>query len=265
MVKSKFYLVLFLLIISGIDYFAQDIPDLVTDRPDKTESPLVVPLNSFQIETGFVFEKQKYSENNFKVEVENLSLLTTLLRYSISANAELRMGGEYFHHDSRANLQSTLVNGIQSLMVGMKYQLRRNGDIISNIALLAHLALPFGNRELRPQKLEPEIILSFDQDIPEIGGIGINLGGSYSSDQNKNLYIYSASLGIDINDKLACFVELYGDVFPKEKVNNYFDAGLTYLFNSNLQADFSFGPSINNFVESWFINFGISLRFVSIN
>jgi hypothetical protein len=33
--------------------------ELVTDRPDQTESAVTVPLNSLQIETGFVYESLK--------------------------------------------------------------------------------------------------------------------------------------------------------------------------------------------------------------
>ncbi len=32
-------------------------PELVTDRPDQTEAPSIVPRGGLQVETGFVFER----------------------------------------------------------------------------------------------------------------------------------------------------------------------------------------------------------------
>lgn len=63
---------------------------LVTDRPDQTESAVTVPLNSLQIETGFLYEGVKETESVF----DNYSI-GALLRYGILDNIELRFGGDY--------------------------------------------------------------------------------------------------------------------------------------------------------------------------
>ena len=68
-----------------------DVPDLVTDRPDQTESSLTVPRKTFQIETGFVFEKFNYDQYEF----ENWGIATTLIRYGLLDNLELRLGSNY--------------------------------------------------------------------------------------------------------------------------------------------------------------------------
>jgi hypothetical protein len=245
--------------------YSQVITDLVTDRPDKTESPIVIPFNSFQIETGFIYEKQKFDESGNRIEIDNLTLLNTLFRYSSSSNIEFRFAGEYFNQDLKVNYHSDRISGIQNLMVGMKYQFRRNEFVLSNVALILQIGLPFGNRELRPMKLEPELILSFDQDFQDLGNLGVNLGSSYESERNNNFFIYSGSFGINLTKKLSSFVEIYGEVFPGEKSDNLIDCGITYLFNTNLQADISFGSSVQNQFNNWFLSFGIAVRFLNKN
>ena len=71
---------------------AQDkAPELITDRPDQTESSSVVPLKSLQIETGFVLENDETDNTRQKSFAYN----TTLLRYGLFDNMELRLGLEY--------------------------------------------------------------------------------------------------------------------------------------------------------------------------
>jgi len=67
------------------------VPDLITDRPDQTESSSTVPKNSLQIETGVIYEN--FSNDN--TEFQNLGLGTTLLRYGVWGNFELRLGSYY--------------------------------------------------------------------------------------------------------------------------------------------------------------------------
>jgi len=68
---------------------AQD--NMVTDRPDATESPTVVPKGYLQVETGGGYES--FEENNIKLErtIHN----TTLIRYGILDRLELRMGWNF--------------------------------------------------------------------------------------------------------------------------------------------------------------------------
>jgi hypothetical protein len=58
-----------------------------TDRPDQTDSPTIIPIKSFQIESGFL---DGYTYNSGNRE-RQLLLPTTLLRYGLSKNIEIRI------------------------------------------------------------------------------------------------------------------------------------------------------------------------------
>src|SRR6187455_1915995 len=66
---------------------AQDSPDLVTDRPDQTESAVVLPGGAFQAEFGTAFGH----DTSDGVTTEVLEIPGTLLRYGLSPRFELRL------------------------------------------------------------------------------------------------------------------------------------------------------------------------------
>jgi len=63
-------------------------PELITDRPDATEAPSVVPKGALQIETGALFTS--FEEDVLKTQT--LTYNTTLLRFGVLDNLELRLG-----------------------------------------------------------------------------------------------------------------------------------------------------------------------------
>ena len=59
-----------------------DNPEIITDRPDQTESANTVPKNTLQLETGFIMEQNG--------DIKNYAYNTSLLRYGLFDNFELR-------------------------------------------------------------------------------------------------------------------------------------------------------------------------------
>ena len=87
----KLYLFIFLVL--TVTAKAQNkTPELITGRPDQTESSIIVPHKSLQIETGFVLENDETDLVNQTAFTYN----TTLLRYGLFENFELRLGLGYF-------------------------------------------------------------------------------------------------------------------------------------------------------------------------
>src|SRR6187402_162399 len=66
-------------------------PDLVTDRPDQTEAPVLVPKGGLQVETGFIYEKDRVGD----VSTVNYTYNTTLVKYGVNEFLELRLSNEY--------------------------------------------------------------------------------------------------------------------------------------------------------------------------
>jgi len=67
-------LALSILSMLAVQIFAQEVPDIVTDRPDQTEASNTVPKKTLQIEMGFSLEGDKTLQSN----TLNYSLLIIL-------------------------------------------------------------------------------------------------------------------------------------------------------------------------------------------
>ena len=84
-------------------------PDvLVTDRPDATEASSVVGQGTLQIESGGLYES--FEENSIKSE--SYTYNTTLVRYGILDNLELRLGWDFVEVTTKVN--GTKLNNVTS-------------------------------------------------------------------------------------------------------------------------------------------------------
>jgi hypothetical protein len=260
LLKYFAFVLCIVLIIFSDELQAQDQTSLVTDRPDITESAIVIPINTFQIETGFKYQKQKIEENGIQFEYDNIILASTIFRYGINDKIEIRFGGEYLKSKTKTDLTESTVEGLQGLFVGSKLQLLSNQNIISDLALLFEAHLPFGNEKLRPNKLEPALKIAAAKDIAEYLDIGVNIGVEYDSNYEKNHLVYSTSFGFELSDRFGTFIEYFGKSMDGMAPTHNLDFGITYLQKKDIQIDASAGTLIFDTNTNWFGSIGFSMR-----
>jgi len=232
--------------------FAQE---LVTDRPDQTESAIAVPIYTLQIETGLSYESLKESG----IGISNYTFGGTLFRYGMFNNIELRLGTAYLV----TTAQSTK-NGFGDFLLGTKINLMREDYAPLDMGILAHALLPIGDAAFNPVNVEPEIIFALSKSVTERMSASVNLGSSWYSLIDEIYYIYSASTGYSLNDLSAIFIEVFGNLFTSYAPVHKFNGGFTYLVSNQIQLDISAGNAISGAESFWFISSGISLRFSNI-
>lgn len=261
--KTKINFISLLIIFFCTSVFSQTvIPELITDRPDVTESALAVPVGSFQVESGFSFQQQKFTESGVSIENRSISLFSTLFRYGVLPNLEFRFGGEYFSNKANVDQFTSSVHGANELLIGSKLALRKEEAFLTNFAVMIEMTLPFGAEELKPEKFEPKFMLLAEQEISEISSLSGNFGVEYASDHDKYLLDYSITLGVDVAERIGVFAEVYGQARNGLLPEIFFDCGVTYLQTANLQVDFSIGSTLLENKTEWFAGVGISLRFM---
>lgn len=258
--KKKFILSIFLLL--GLITFAiaqNEVPELITDRPDQTESSAVVPHKSLQIETGFVMEN---NETDF-IEQKSFAYNTTLLRYGLLENFELRLGMEYLGEKvSIKNTDTTnTISGFSPIYAGFKIKIAEEDGWKPEIAFLGGLVLPFtADKDFRPDYSAANIRFSFAHTLSDKLSIGYNLGAEWDGETAVPGYFYSLALGIGLTAKLGMFVEGYGLIPEEGDSENLFDAGFTYLLFPNFQLDLSGGIGLNEDAVDNFLSFGLTYR-----
>jgi len=240
---KKHFLILSILVIGKLN--AQQI---ITDRPDQTESSSTISSGHLQIESGlWLGFTEMYSQTERQILAP-----TTLFRYGITKGIEIRILNQF--ENIKDQTSSGNISGISDIEIGTKIQLLQKNDITTEIAFLTHLIIPTGSKGLTNNIYGTINKLSISHQINENIGIGYNLGYNYY-DSEKGDLTYSLALGIGINDKAAIYIEPYGDIAELEKHIASFDAGFTYLLQDNFQLDFSFGTGVNytmNYISAGF-------------
>lgn len=246
---------------SFLSFQAQDIVALKpfeTDRPDMTEASSTVPQGYLQVETGGFY--QTFEKNQIKTE--NFTYNTTLVRYGLSNNFELRLGWNLQEDVTQINGQKldNVSSGISPLLLGMKVYITEEKGWIPEISLIGHVFLPFtASTDYRPETTGVDFRFSLAHTLSEKSSLGYNLGMAWGNDSPEASYIYTIAYGYSISEKLGAYVELYGDLPEDIKAIHLWDAGLTYLISNDLQLDMSFGTSITE-GQDLLISAGLSFR-----
>ncbi|WP_299883932.1 transporter [uncultured Lacinutrix sp.] len=216
---------------------------LVTDRPDATEASSTVGKGVLQIETGGIYDS--FEEN--KVKTENYTYNTTLVRYGILDNMELRVGWDFTEGQTKlnGNTLDDVTSGFSPLLLGVKIDIAEEKGAMPEIALIGHVFPIFtASSDYRPESTGIDFRFSLSHTLSEKSSIGYNLGGQWGDDSAEAAAVYTVAYGYSITDAFGFYAELYGDLPEDNKANHYWDAGLTYLVTNDLQLDIYAGTSI---------------------
>ncbi|SVD56944.1 uncharacterized protein METZ01_LOCUS409798, partial [marine metagenome] len=220
---------------------------IITDRPDQTESSLTIQVKSLQIESGLLLEF--LGEDGLNSE-RSILAPTTLIRYGLLDFAEVRIVSQIENIKNKSNN----ITGIKDLEIGAKLQLLKKKQVSLEIALLSHLIIPSGSKEVtgNTSGLINKVCVSHKTNSNI--DIGYNLGYNYFDDDSES-FTYSVVIGLGINERASIYFEPYGEVLNLDKNLTNINSGITYLLRDNFQLDFSFGSGINytfNYVATGF-------------
>ncbi len=130
-----------------------------TDRPDQTESSLVLPKGTIQIESGFVSRKNE------------LIFPNTLFRIGVSKKFEFRINTNYIFKTNENK-----ISNFSDLEIGTKIQIYSSETSKTSIAFLTHLSIPSANEYYSNNTtgLLSRILISHE--LNNNFGIGYNIG-----------------------------------------------------------------------------------------
>lgn len=236
----------------------EELEPLITDRPDATESPFTMPKGFFQGETGVAYERFE----QHSISYETFTYNTTLLRYGLLNNLELRLGWDFVEGSTKVNGThlENVTSGFSPLLFGFKTSIANEQGCFPQIGFLGHLYLPFtASEDYQPETTGADFRFSFAHTLSETSSLSYNLGAGWGNDIPAIAYLYSVSYGYGITEKLAAYAEIYGDFPEHSKANHFWDVGLTYLLSNNLQLDATLGTSFTK-GQDVFLSSGVSYR-----
>lgn len=239
-----------LVLFFGVQAMAQEKID--TDRPDQTESAVLVPKKYFQGEFGF-------NKENFEGENYNLVHPTFLLKYGLSKRFELRLesalASEYIHLIPSTKKTTSL----EPVEIGTKISLFEEKGLRPKTSLIAHLGLPFASSSPdKEQDLFPSYRFTFQNTISDVVGLGYNLGSEWDGYENKTVWLYTFSPNFTIGEKWYAYVEVFG--FKEDKWEHAVDGGIAYYISKDTKLDLSGGFGLGNNPLKNYVALGFSFR-----
>lgn len=257
---NKFLLVaFFLLVFGGIQATAQETPDpaerpeLITDRPDQTESAAIVPKGSVQLETGPYLILNNENEREW-------SYNTMLARIGLLPWIELRLQGAYEGYRYSWEGGSPGAKGLAPLIIGTKIKLLEETGRAPQTALMYHITLPgTGGEEFQVEEAEHELRANFSHTLSDKLELAYNIGAEWQDFKDAE-GLYTLSFAYDLSDKVGVFAEAFGFLIEDEQNKHSIDGGLTFLARPNLQLDAYIGRGLTENADDWLFGGGFSWR-----
>jgi len=237
---------------------ATDQSEINTDRPDFTESSVVVGKGVIQLEGGFT----SGSDHEDGVETNDIRFPQTLLRIGLSKRFELRLGADGLVTDSvRPDGQPAVrTSGFSAIAVGGKYVLRESDDGLA-LAIIPILAIPTGS-DAFSGSVDPAVKFTWAHGLPH--GFDVSGNVNFASVENNGHRDFLRVASVSFSHALAPTWEGYWELitaFDSAECACTFNTGVTRLFGRNFQLDAEAGWGLTDSATDWFVGFGFGVRF----
>jgi Putative MetA-pathway of phenol degradation len=245
--------VLLLLALSRV-CFAQSppdatIPEIVTDRPDVTESSIVVPKGSLQIENGATLT----TDHGF----QTFDLSESLIRLGISTKTEIRLVVPNY----LGGFAGSDATGFGDVALGMKQQL---GPLSPgfDLAVIVAVSIPTGSSQVSSHGYDPFVKFPWSKELKSGWSIGGMQSLFWNTDDHRRNGDWEPTFYVEkeITKSWDAFVEYAGDFFQHGGPSEIAHFGTAYRITGRQQIDFHFGFGISDAAPRHFFAVGYSLR-----
>ncbi len=256
MIKIATLVVFFLA--GSLTAFSQ-VEKIDTDRPDQTESAVLVPKKWMQFEFGIGKQENKPGDIGFQHP-------TLLSKYGLNKRVELRLittlASNHFYNGSAVKQKES---GLEPVEIGAKIALWEENKLLPKTSLIFHFAIPtLASKKFRADKLAPNFRFTMQNSITNNIAIGYNLGAEWDGYNKEATWIYTFAPGFNIGKKWYGYVEAFGFISKMDKPQHSLDAGIAYYVTPNFKLDLSSGIGISAAAPDWYVAFGWSVRFKAV-
>ena len=248
-------------------------PELVTDRPDFTESAVVVPRRSVQVEGGVTVERTGGVVARHAGEL--------LVRLGVARAAELRVGLNSYTSTLRTPGGGPHPHGLEDASVSVKLVLvseARARGLVPTLGVLGGTTLATGTGDVRETALTPEAKLLAQWDLPAGWGLSGNLNassarcddpactstrpdGTVRVRRRRGEVVASLSADHPLGARLGGYAEVFGGRPAVGAGWQYANAGLTFAAAPLVQLDARVGRGLGGTRRDYFVGAGVSERF----
>jgi hypothetical protein len=226
-----------------------------TDRPQITNSSVVVPCGSLQFENGFLVTTPKGGQRGF-------DLPETSVRFGIARKTELRFAApDYFDND---DTPSGYTNGFGDLSLGFKQQLGPTHGF--DVSLIPSVSLPTGANAISSHGYDPALQLPWSRSLAKNWTVAGMFSLLWPTEAGRRNLTGQSSLYFDrqLTQPWDAYIE-YSGAFPQRGgPQHVIDFGAAYKLSLHQQLDFHWSFGVSGAAPDHSIGLGYSVRLQAI-
>jgi Putative MetA-pathway of phenol degradation len=223
--------------------------DIATDRPDVTNSSLVVPTGSFQSENGVNLSSR---DGNRTIDGTN-----TRWRLGVAPCLELLIDlPTYF-----ANVHGGGSSGFSDVSPAVKWQISPVPGTF-DLSVVSGVALPTGASAIAGPGAQPYLQFPWSVALRD----GWSVSGMFteffrpSDSTTRSLTEATFVLERSLTEKLSVFTEYVGDYPDNGASSQLINSGAVYRMTKTQQLDFRLAFGLNHNAPSYIVGVGYSFR-----
>ena len=236
--------------------------DFSADRPGIWVTTDVLPGGVTQSESGFAFTTAGTGGQT----QHDLTLGSSLLRFGLGMNTELRVGGNgYAINNSTEEGTTQHQAGWADMSLGVKVKITSQKGLFPALSVLSSLSLPTGAKALGSGTYDPSFGILWTENLPkQFSYAGTYLLSSVADDSSRLLTHSTAmSIGHPIYKGLAGYSEVVYDTAQTVDGRPFwvFDGGISCTVHNRAQFDVEAGRQFAGIGNSFFVSFGVAYRY----
>src|ERR1700682_3215973 len=224
--------------------------EISTDRPDVTNSSLVVPAGSLQIENGI--------NSNARDGGRFVDGTNTRLRAGIANCLEVLVDvPTYF-----ANVRGPEGSGFSDVAPALKWQISPIPGKVDLSAVFG-VALPTGSAGIAGRGAQPYVQFPWSWELRSGWGLSGMFTEFIRSSEPTSKLITEATFVIEkkVTERASLFVEYVGDYPANGNPAQLLNSGGVYRLTPTQQVDFHVAVGLNHNAPSYIVGVGYSVRF----
>jgi Putative MetA-pathway of phenol degradation len=252
--RIKVSLLLAIASIAPIDARADTCPtakdEIATDRPDVTNSSLVVPVGSLQSENGVNLSAR---DGGRTIDGTN-----TRWRLGVAPCLELLLDvPTYF-----ANIRGPGSSGFSNVAPAVKWQISPIPGKI-DLSVVFGAALPTGAVDIAGHGAQPYLQMPWSWELHDGWGLSGMLTEFFRPSEPTTKRITETTFVIEkkVTDRASLFVEYVGDYPENAGPSQLLNSGGVYRLSPTQQVDFHLAFGLNHNAPSYIVGVGYSFRF----
>jgi hypothetical protein len=224
--------------------------NIATDRPDVTNSSLVVPVGSLQSENGGNVSAR---DGGRTVDGTN-----TRWRLGIAPCLELLVDLPTYV----ANVRAPGSSGFGDVAPAIKWQVSPVPGKV-DLSVVFGMALPTGAAEIAGRGAQPYLQLPWSWELHDGWGLSGMLTEFFRPAEPTTKRITEASFVIEkkVTERASLFVEYVGDYPENAGPSQLLNSGGSYRLSPTQQVDFHLAFGLNRNAPSYIVGVGYSFRF----